>query len=144
MGYQSVVAEQLEKLEEKVSPIIESEEHASLMEVRWMWADAGSCAVPFSARLAKRNPLRWSSLQNLEQTIADLQSWKLKDCVRPVRFEMLRDAEGAEKIQSENVCLEAALAELSSQRTPTVRCSASTIAPNLSMHTHSTLSTSSC
>jgi len=102
-----------EKLEKEASPVA-AEEHVSVVEIRWMWADAGSCAVPLSARLAKRNPLRWSSLQTLEQTIADLQSWKRKDCVRPIRLEIFRDAQGGPRIESESV--EAALAELSSQR----------------------------
>jgi hypothetical protein len=42
---------------------------------RWMWGDVGVNVIPLSKKLAKRNPLRWSRLQNRQETIAHLQSF---------------------------------------------------------------------
>lgn len=54
---------------------------------RWMWADVGlSREIPPYRYIARKNPLRWSTVQDVENTIKGLALFITQD--RPVRLEI--------------------------------------------------------
>jgi len=86
---------------------------AKSLSAKWTWADAGlfhhglAKRVPLHA-LAKRIPLLWSSLQSVEDTLADLATYQFSSPDRPIKVCLCCSSPvaGAEELREANVELQ--------------------------------------